>query len=693
MKRLLRFPPSLHPLAALALLTALVWFGWSVSRGWTHPLTDSHSGRQAQTAITIEMLHEQGVPPLTPFNGLGPPWSVPMEFPSYQLVASGVAFLTSGDVVLAGRLVSVLGGLAILPALWLLLGRAGLSAEQRIVVSVGLLVSSLWVHYSRAVLIESWATALAFWWLAAWAEALSRDSGERRWVGAAAVLGIMVALTKVTTFAVVLPVALVCTVARWRAVGRVAWLRSGLCTAPGVLAAVLWTDWSDAVKAAHPYADFLTSEALATWNWGTLAQRLDPAWWMRWGQHAAQILPAWSLALIPLGLALGDRRLRLTIGLCLLIVATGPLAFANLYYVHDYYHMAVAPALVTAVGLGLVSVWQRRGRRRLKLATVAALCLALWTTAVHAHLQGLGRSQIRDRPLPELARLLRELTRPEDVLLVYGREWDPLVTFYAGRRMTAIRGTHETDETAWQASLAALAPDRYTVLVALDSVAGDTAFVHHRCRELGLATEPVGSTPHADIYLDESRGEALRPKLAELREEGRLLPARPDRMGPGESRLEFIAAGWKPVPIDQMTTMFAQTQPVPDAVFAKYDPAQMDLGESPVLHIHPPGGLRYEPLSRERTAELDYGIMPEIWEKQRDTDGVRFRAYVQGPDGRDRLIWEDFVQPRTRPEDQGPQTARFTIPADHRFELRLDAGPDHNPGYDWSYIARLTLSP
>ena len=681
-----------HWLGVIILGLAGAVFLWGCARGWSLPLTDSHSSRQAQTAITIEMLHWEGAPPLTPFNGLGPPWNVPMEFPTYQLLASWLAVFTGGDVVSAGRLASVLGGLAILPALWLLLGRIRLFATERAVVLAGLLVSPLFVHYSRAVLIETWATALAYWWLAAWVEALHRPELERRWLFAATALGVVAALTKVTSFAIVLPAAFVLTVIRSRPLGRVAWYRSGFCTAPGIIAAVLWTRWTDAAKATHPYADFLTSRALAEWNWGTLAQRLDPAWWARWSEHLATIVPLGALGLAATGLLLGTNRLRLAVGLAGLVAVTGPLTFANLYFVHDYYHMAVAPAVMLAVGLGLIALWQRVAKRPVAAAAVLCLGGALWVVETRAYFDGLGQSQVRHRPVPELALLLREVTQPTDTIVVYGREWDPLVTFYAQRRMTSIRGTHETDETAWQASRAALQPNAYTVLVAMDSVAGDLAFVHLRCRELGLLTEPVASTQHADIYVSAAVRDALPAKIAALRAEGRVLPAKPERMPPGETRAEFLTAEWKPVSLTEADTMFSPTRPLPDAVFAKYAPAQMHVGDTPVLHIHPPGGLRFAPLSRERVAELNYGIMPEIWKQERDTDGVRFRAYVRGPDGRDRLLWEDFVQPRSVADDRGELHATFPVPANHQLELRIDAGPDHNPGYDWSYVRRLSLN-
>ena len=129
-----------------------------------------------------------------------------------------------------------------------------------------------------------------------------------------------------------------------------------MATFPGIFAAVVWTRHADALKHAHSYADFLTSEKLSAWNWGTLSQRLAPEWWQRWAEHLTQILPVGLLILIVFGLIKGAPILRFGIGAALLAVVTGPLAFANLYYVHNYYFIAVAPALSVAVGLGIVTL-------------------------------------------------------------------------------------------------------------------------------------------------------------------------------------------------------------------------------------------------------------------------------------------------------------------------------------------------
>ena len=669
---------------------ALGVFCWAAGLGWSNPPTDSHAGRQTQTAITAQLLHENGLSPLTPFNGLGPPWNIPMEFPTYQIVTAMLATFTGGDIITAGRLAAVLGALLVLPPLWLLLGRLQLSANERLFICALLFTSPLWLHFSRSILIETWAASLALWWLAALVESLLQPD-NRRWLIAAVILGVLAALTKVTSFIVVLPVGALLT---WRLPIGTFLQRlpiSTLATLPGILAAVFWTRQTDAIKHAHPFADFLTSEKLSAWNWGTLAQRLSAEWWQRWAEHLSQILSVGLYALVVIGLLKGSPKIRFGIAASLLAAITGPLAFANLYYVHNYYFIAVAPALAVAVGLGVVPLYRMLRPKRWGEILMSAGLIGVIYLQSHAFLNGFGHGQTLDRPLPEFGKLLREISTPRDNIAIIGREWDPLLTYTTNRKMLFVRETHETDEDAWQLSRAALGDEDYSVLVAMDSVAGDLALVHHRCRELGLSTTPLFTTGDADVYVGPQRLAELAPWVARQRANATILPERPYRMGPGESRLEFIAADWRELTFSEAQGMFDQCEPYPAMVFTRHAPAQLEANGTSVLHIHPPGGLRFDALSTDRTVALDYGLRPEIWQNNHDSDGVRFRLFIRGPDGRQRLAWTDWVRPLTIPEDQTMLHAEITLPADHELELWIDAGPDHNPGYDWSIIGQMTV--
>ncbi|GAB5560393.1 MAG: hypothetical protein SynsKO_20400 [Synoicihabitans sp.] len=676
---------------AVVLTSALIFFGWAALRGWNYPPTDSHASRQTQTAITAELLHENGFSPLTPFNGLGAPWNVPMEFPTYQVITAGLAHFTYGDIIAAGRLTALLGALLIIPSFWMLLRRSGLDPNERCFAIALLFSAPLWVHFSRSILIETWAIGLTLLWLAIFVEILFRSKVAYSWIAGAITLGILSALTKVTTFAIALPIATVLTLVRWQSFGKGVLLRAGVVTIPGVIAALLWTRFGDAIKTDHPYAGFLTSQNLSAWNWGTWEQRLDPQWWQRWGEHVQLLFPAGSIVLILIGLWRGDRRIRWGIGLATLGAVVGPLAFANLYYVHNYYSMAVAPMIAAAMGIAVTGIWRTTQNVKWRQIMGVGLLLSLGAWQAHAYLDGLGRGQVRNRPLPSFGDVLREISRPDDNIVIIGQEWDPILTYTIDRPVAFIRETYETDEDAWQFSRKAMGAEDFTLLVAVDSVAGDLRFVHHRCRELGLSTVPLFSTDRADIYVADSRREQLQPTVQRLLDDGRILANRPNRMGPGESRIEFITANWRPLEFSEARGMFDQCSPYPSAVFTHHAPAQLQADGRDVLHIHPPGGLRFSATSFPRRVEMDYGIRPEIWRDQLESDGVRFQFLVRGPDERLRPLWSDFVQPLSNPEDQRLLHTELTLPAHHELELWIDAGPDHNPGYDWSIIGSLRV--
>ena len=675
----------------LLLVCALGVFFWAASRGWNYPPTDSHAARQAQTAITAQMLYENGLSPLTPFNGLGPPWNVPMEFPTYQIVTALLTNLTGGDIISAGRIASLIGSLLLIPPLWLLLGRLNLSANERLFTVALLFSCPLWVHFSRSVLIETWAIALALWWLAALVEVLSRPTLSCSWLISAAALGVLSALTKVTSFAVVLPVGALITASLFRSLKLKGLVRPAIATGPGILAALAWTHLTDGLKQMHPYADFLTSEKLSAWNWGTLAQRLDGAWWQRWTEHLGLIVPVGLFILLVFGLIKGNTKIRIGIGLATLTSVTGPLAFANLYYVHNYYFIAVAPAVIVAVGLGLATLWRLAESRRWQQILIVFGILGFGYIQTQSYLVGFGEGQVRNRPLPELAHLLKSISTPDDNIAVIGREWDPLLTYATDRAMVFVRETHETDEDAWQLSRAALDGEDYTILIAMDSVAGDLAFVHHRCRELGLAITPLFTTADADVYVSQAKLEEFAAWSVEQQAGGLVLPQRPFRMEPGESRIEFITADWRPVKFSEANGMLDQCQPYPDMIFTRHATAQLQAEGKDVLHIHPPGGLRFNSLTVDRTIVLEYGLRPDIWENQHDSDGVRFRLFTRGPNDRQRLAWTDWVRPLSIPADQTMLHTKLNLPANHELELWIDAGPDHNPGYDWSIIGKMTV--
>src|SRR5215471_6317421 len=110
----LRLPIAVFLLAAILLHAAIA------SIGWWNPIVERHGFRQSQTAISAYWL-SRGTPFLayeTPV--LGPPWSIPFEFPLYQWLVSLWSRATSTPIDQSGRVISLLFFYAgLIPVAWL----------------------------------------------------------------------------------------------------------------------------------------------------------------------------------------------------------------------------------------------------------------------------------------------------------------------------------------------------------------------------------------------------------------------------------------------------------------------------------------------------------------------------------------------------------------------------------------------
>ena len=320
------------------------------------PLVDRHDFRQTQTAFTARIYHEDGIDLLHPkLPVLGPPWEVPFEFPLFQAAAALVMDIgVPEDTALraTGLASFVLAG----ALLWLLVRRqAGdIGAGVALVVFA---TSPLAIEWSRSALIEYLALALAIAFAVAglrW-----RERSGAGWFAAALVIGCLATMVKITTAAFwVAPFALL---GVWRddapATGRTRIGAWSLTIVP-LVAGFAWTRWADAIKAASDATAWLTSTALTSWNFGTVAQRLDTD---QWEHVVANVIYlgggiALPLLAIPIVLYAVERR-QMRFWAWIAVTLAGPvLVFFNLYFVHDYYPTAVTASIAALVGVGFAAL-------------------------------------------------------------------------------------------------------------------------------------------------------------------------------------------------------------------------------------------------------------------------------------------------------------------------------------------------
>ncbi len=422
-------PRVLWPYFLLA--GAGAFFAGASAVGWNHTLLDDNSFRQTQTAISTYYM--VGRPPTLAYETpvLGPPWALPFEFPLYQWLVAGLVTLLGTPLEQTGRLVSVAFFLFSLVPANALLRRLHLAKEHRLMVLALALVSPFYIFWSRTFLMESMALCLSLGYLA-FAVACWDRPGLKPALGVL-VMGTLAALVKITTFATCFLGVMVflASTASDRQARRRLWAQALLHAVPVVLA-LAWTHYADGVKERNQFGQFLTARALQEWNFGTVEQRLTPASWAAIGGRLGLMVGHLGIVGASLAALFFARRRWLEVGFCFVLAFSGPLIFFNLHVVHEYYPYANGIYLVAAVGIALAALMERGGVYR---RCAFYLLMAVLAVSVGRYVQYFYPKQSLDRlQVIEVARVIRQITRPDDVLVIVGCDWSPELPFYSRRR-------------------------------------------------------------------------------------------------------------------------------------------------------------------------------------------------------------------------------------------------------------------
>jgi hypothetical protein len=371
---------------------------------------------------------------------LGPPWSLPFEFPLYQGIVAELARLFSTRLEETGRFVSILFYYLCFFPLASILWRVGLRRTYLVPVLALFAMSPIYVFVSRLFLIESTALFLSL----LYADQMFRlVLNERRWryryIVFGAAFGTLAGLVKVTTFA---PYFVLGTcLAVWglwsdrksgKFKGSIAVTVAMLCVVFPVAVTWYWTRFADEVKSQNPFGAYLTSTSLIAWNFGTLAQRLDFRNYISFlratNNHIGNIGVVAVVLVVYIWLC---RRWNWIAVTCLLLYAGTTLMFFNLHLVHEYYPYSNAIFLVVATGVLIASVLKTRGRAWVGvvlLVLVMAACGFRYFTHYYP-------IQSKNAPgWPEAAALVDKTTGPESVILILGLGMSPEFPYQSHRR-------------------------------------------------------------------------------------------------------------------------------------------------------------------------------------------------------------------------------------------------------------------
>ncbi len=667
-------------LFAGALLLAL----WVLTRAWHEPILDRHEFRQLQTALSAYWIREDGFRLAYPTPLFGPPWSAPMEFPFYQACVAALSGFFHLPLEQTGRAVGIAFFLATLPALYRLLGLFGVASSHRLIVVTTVVLTPVYLFYTRTFMIESTALCLAAWFLVCYLNALRRPGW--RWATLAALLGSLAALVKVTTFVVFCLPAAGCAICefwsqrRGAAVSTVRFLFRAALPAVAIVAVTeWWINYGDVIKQSNPFSAFLASGRLSWWNFGTWRERFDPAFWAAiWEHLTSGVLSVPVMMVSFFCLWLVDRRYRRTALLAAAASLSGPLLFARLYFVHDYYFYATAAFLTGAAGLVLAGVMDSPHLPRTGRIAMAAFLLGAQLLGFN-HSYGDYYRRLLPRP-PEFAALVQATVPPDDVVLILGWDWNALLPYYAQRRAIMVPLGHEED-TAGLDQIAARLPPRHIAAVVWKGPGSPPAPFARWCTEhLKLAGLPMADSPEGSLYLPAAAVPSAEHKLA-----GTSFSSVHLNFGPFPGA--FAAKMHEETFRSETFTGLARPAPFKGR-------SLFGIGTSATAIIaHAPSELYFAAPPGTHRLQAGFAMDPQAYGREDQTDGVEVEIYAQEPDGLRRRLYDRLLRPATEPGDRGPQKVELTglnLP-DGILIFRVSPGSADNANYDWFYWTSIDV--
>lgn len=664
--------------AALALHFALG------SIGANNTLMGDHGFRPVQTAVSTYYLVQDGLTINYPTPLMGPPWEMPLEFPLYQLVVAGTVRLTGMNLDLAGRLVSWLFFLTALPAAFLLLARFRVPREHRWLFLALLLLSPLYLFFSRSFLIESTVLSLSLWFLLCFDRFLSW--AHLGWATAAVGFGALAGMVKATSFAVFLIAAFILLCAALKAPGRPTawrlWLRAGVAVGLPLLATLAWVVHTSAIRRLNPENQFL-DVLFGSWSFGDLGQRFAPFFWLKtYRVWAGSIVSEAGIALVVLYYCMLRGRYRWAVTGCLAVFLSAQLLFSNLYFVHDYYFYANGIFLVAAVGFFLAEFLEQPALSfRLKGTFVIAVLLL----QLSAYDRTYFREQRTNLEPPPVCDLLTAISAPDDMIIVLGHDWDGYIPYYAHRRALMLRAGRERDPVSVRESIARLDPSKVAAVLINGAQWHDAAFMNETMRPLHLGARPLFSNNRdIGIWVPEARQPALRDTFEPARFPVFEISSEENLTGAPRTILARAIA---------RHPAFTEFAPRPVRATSLNDFSTSEVDAHRVLNSPATTELVFNVPAHASHVTGNYGILNGAHAGADFTDGVEFVVSQRKRDGAETTLFRRFLNPRWIVADRGLQVLDLKLPGQFSGELILRTlpGPANNASFDWAYWGEVKI--
>ena len=413
-------------------------------------VTDAHAFRQSQTAITVQTYLNEGYSLFdyqTPV--LGYPYQIPMELPTYQTIVYGFMKVFSlENIDVAGRVVSIL--IFYISAILLFLLAQNIFRNSKISIATFLIYILLPfnIFWSRTFMIDYLSVTFALGYILFFLYFLqSTDKKKILFLLLSILFGVLGATTKITTMIITAPLMIYFTTNEFFIdykkhlklieLLKQNWLKYlsiSLVAILPLISGIAWVEYADYIKSQNVFTQFLTSEALGSWNYGTMEQKLDISKWYKVFKNFDSIFLGIAIVVI-----LATKH---NIKISLIMIATIFITIAiffNLYHEHTYYLISLMPFYALLIGIAIAQINIKQ--KWVNIALIATLIVSIISSIVSI-LPNM-KADNYNHPYSITGKALNAVTENNDNIITYGFDWTSVYLYSANRKGMMLRGVNE----------------------------------------------------------------------------------------------------------------------------------------------------------------------------------------------------------------------------------------------------------
>ena len=401
-------------------------------------LIDRNGFRQTQTAISSYYFSFQDLK----FEYLAPvigyPWSVPFEFPIFQLMATAISELFGITLDISGKILNLVFFSINLIISFLICQKLNINTKIYFISLLIYLSMPNSIFWAGTFMIEYLALCLTL--LSIYSFILFiRANNLKNWIFLTLVTS-LACLQKITT---ILPVGMVLfiiylTIMFSKARVDVSFSSRqflGLFSSASISLGIytVWLTYTDRVKNLGEFSKYLTSHELTNWNFGSFSLILTQDFWAAFLVKSTLFntgIIGTIFMVFGVTFVLGKDRLLFYVLLALYILPF--IIFKPLHITHDYYQNANLIYLAFALGILVNSIWSVYSKTAITLLSFVILTNYL-LFALFFGSQKFAPIYVETSPKLQLAEIIKNSVPLNETFILAGYDWTSEVAYYAER--------------------------------------------------------------------------------------------------------------------------------------------------------------------------------------------------------------------------------------------------------------------